>query len=278
MFPGISSQMFHKEKLFEGHAAAVREAGFEAMEIYGFAPHFDCLDMAQAQAVRKWFASQGLAVSALHAPFYEHDRGAGERRWLSLASTNEKLRSRTLESIGRCVDAAQALGTTIIVVHFGADGDRNTHEVISCLFSSLVHIEEMTRGTGVRAAYENIATPISISGYMSHLLEKYEFRNVGVCLDLGHANINEEPVAAVERCGPLLLNVHASDNNGREDSHEFPFIGNIRWGAVCRALKAVNYGGSFTLETRFSGDPYIMLSHLRNAYDAVLRAADEETE
>lgn len=275
MFPGISSQIFLREKLSDYHAASVREAGFQAIEIYGFAPHFDCASAEHARAVGKAFANEGVAISALHAPFYEHGKAGNESRWLSISSTNDKTRRMAIDKVERCVESAIMLNTSIIVIHFGSSGDKNTHEAISNLFSSLVHIESIMRGTGVRSAYENIGTPVSLCGYIGHFLEKYEFRNAGMCIDLGHANINEDPTSAVVRCAHLLLNVHASDNSGNSDSHDIPFLGNVKWGDVCRALLEAEYSGSFTMEPRFYGDPFIMLKTLREAYDAVLRAAED---
>jgi sugar phosphate isomerase/epimerase len=275
MFPGVSTQIFLREKLQPFHAVAVREAGFEAVEVYGFQPHFDFSDAAGAKPLARAFADEGVKINSLHAPFFDHDSG-GERKWLSISHLNEKIRAHSLEIIERCVETALSLGSGIIVIHFGSGGDKNTHETVSRLFSSLVQVEDMTRGSGVAAAYENMGTPTSLCGYISHFIEKYEFRGAGVCLDVGHANLNEEPVSAVGGCGKLLINMHASDNNGHSDSHDIPFSGNIKWGALCRAINQSGYEGCFTMEPRFSGDAAALLERLKEAYEAILRAAEEE--
>lgn len=279
MYPSVSTQIFMREKLGGKIAAAVRAAGFDAVEIYGIKPHFDCADEKGAEEIAAAFRDEGVFFSAIHAPFYDNSATAsGESRWLSIASLNEKLRRKSLDRVAESIRAAEIIGAKNVVVHFGADADKNTPDTISNLFSSLVSIEETARGTGVRVAYENIATTISLSGYIAGFILKYEFRNAGICLDIGHANINEEPASSVERCGRALVNLHVSDNTGRSDMHELPFLGGIDWAAVAKALIKVEYDGPFTLETRFAGDPYILLKYMVNAYHAVVRAGVEEVE
>ena len=150
--------------------------------------------------------------------------------------------------------------------------------MLSNLFSSLVQIEDDLRGTNIRAAFENIATPVSLCGYIRHFIEKYGFRQCGVCLDIGHANINEDPANAVERAGCFLLNVHASDNSGHGDTHDPPFMGSVRWDRVGRVLLDSGYTGCFTFEPRVDAEPQALLNMLMECYNRILALAAENEE
>jgi len=275
MIPGISSQIFHKEKLGADHARAIHEAGFAVAEAYAYPGHFELGDEPHTRQVRAAFDDHGVALASLHAPFFDNRQAGAERGRLSISNVNPRARSAALDAVRRCADTARILGARIIVIHFGDGGDKNTHAVIENLFSSVLHIEDILLGSGITAAYENIGTPTSLCGYISNMLDRYELRQAGVCLDLGHANINEDPSTAVERAGARLVHVHASDNSGHEDQHNPPFLGSIRWDRVMPALRISGYSGSFIFEPRFQPDPLKLLNQLRGIFDKLSDMAQE---
>lgn len=278
MYPGISTQVFWGEQLEGGHVAAVAAAGFGAAEIYGMPQHFDCSDEALVRRAAGWFDSEGVAAAAVHAPIAEMMDGQRPRRGISISLGNSKRRSRALDSIFCSVDAAAALGAGIVVVHFGLFGDFLKGEVLSNIVSSLILIEDRIKGSGVRIAFENVATPLSMSGYMTYLLDQYAFKNMGVCLDIGHANINEEPSFAIENCAGRLLHVHASDNNGTSDDHLYPLEGGIKWELVMRNLRRIDYDGCFVFEPRKDAPHNEILKHCRATYDILTDLADTDSE
>jgi sugar phosphate isomerase/epimerase len=103
---------------------------------------------------------------------------------------------------------------------------------------------------GVRFAIEN--TPVD-SGRVSVILDivdRYPADRVGVCLDIGHAHIEENAVSAVRAAGPRLIHVHASDNRGKKDEHLVPGKGGIPWDDVAKALRKTGFDGPFTVEVR----------------------------
>jgi sugar phosphate isomerase/epimerase len=278
MFPGVSTQIFARERLGGTHAEAVRAAGFEAVEVYSFPSHFDISDAAHTREAAAVFRDNGVRIHSLHAPFFDTRSKNNRRGWLSISHTDENMRRVSLDKVRECIACAAELGAGIITIHFGGTSDRNTSGVLSSLFSSLVQIEDDLQGTNIRAAFENIATPVSLCGYMRHFIEKYGFRACGICLDIGHANINEDPASAVERAGDMLLNVHASDNTGHGDAHDPPFMGSVRWDRVGRALLDSGYSGSFTFEPRTQAEPKAFLNMLMESYSRILALAAEEDE
>jgi sugar phosphate isomerase/epimerase len=277
MIPGVSSQIFHREKLGAAHAAAISQAGFTLTEAYTYPGHFELGDEAHARTVRAAFDDHGVTLVSLHAPFFdEHKSGSASRGRLSISSAKPAARAAALDAVRRCADTAAILGARILVIHFGDGGDKNTHAVIENLFSSMLHIEDILLGTGITAAYENIGTPTSLCGYIANMLDRYELRQAGVCLDIGHANINEDPATAVERAGARLTHIHASDNSGHEDQHNPPFLGSVRWDRVMPAILKSGYRGAFIFEPRFQPEPIKLLHHLRASFEKLSLLAQGE--
>ncbi len=275
LYPGISTQIFRGEKLTAEHVKAIAASDFAAAEIYGMSPHFDCSDETLVRNAAGWFADEGIRVASVHAPIAEMMSGTRPRRGISISLGNSKRRARTLDSIFRTVDAANTLGAKIVVVHFGMFGDFLKGEVLSNIVSSLILIDDRIKGSGVAIAFENVATQISMAGYMTYLLEQYAFNRMGVCLDIGHANINEEPSFAVESCARKLIHIHASDNNGTADDHLYPLEGGIKWKLVMKNLRRIDYDGCFVFEPRKDASYREILEHCRVTYDLLLELREE---
>jgi sugar phosphate isomerase/epimerase len=71
------------------------------------------------------------------------------------------------------------------------------------------------------------------------ILQSGHLNQVGVCLDLGHANITVGIAEAIATLGPRIASVHVHDNHGFKDEHLWPGDGNIDWPATVEALKAL---------------------------------------
>lgn len=80
--------------------------------------------------------------------------------------------------------------------------------------------------------------------------------NVGLHLDIGHANIGtrkSHTPSLLGAYGDRLRHVHLSDNKGKSDDHLAIGAGVIDWKRELKALKASGYDGTITLEC-FYGD------------------------
>lgn len=82
-----------------------------------------------------------------------------------------------------------------------------------------------------------------------------------ICLDVGHAVLTGRTADdMVRKIGDKLKVLHVHDNNGYDDNHDIPFNGlglnsshtktdrKIDWDAFMKALKDINYSGTFSLE------------------------------
>jgi sugar phosphate isomerase/epimerase len=73
-------------------------------------------------------------------------------------------------------------------------------------------------------------------------------------VDTSHTALGGFLLEALERLGPRLVHVQASDNRGVTDDHLPPGQGVIDWPRVVDLLERVGYRGVFMLEVTGNGD------------------------
>jgi sugar phosphate isomerase/epimerase len=86
------------------------------------------------------------------------------------------------------------------------------------------------------------------------ILDRLPRDGVGICLDTSHTSLGGSLYEVIERFGPRLAHVQASDNHGHSDDHLTPGEGLIDWARVLSALERVRYQGIFMLEVSGDGD------------------------
>jgi sugar phosphate isomerase/epimerase len=92
------------------------------------------------------------------------------------------------------------------------------------------------------------------------LLEAVEAPALGVCLDLGHAHLNEGAAETIEQLAGYTRTIHVHDNLGRTDEHRLPFAGAIDWPAILMELEKTGYSGALTMELPGDSDPATVLA------------------
>ncbi len=147
---------------------------------------------------------------------------------------------------------------------------------------------ELAGEVGVGIAFENQLPNLKRAvpfRYCTHyedlidLVDRYDVPHVGVCWDTGHANQNKfDQYRAITTIGSRLKALHLHDNiYGNKDEHMFPFMGEIKWEDVIRALADVNYEGTLNFETNkpitgASGE--LQKEHVRLGYDTACYLRD----
>jgi sugar phosphate isomerase/epimerase len=103
----------------------------------------------------------------------------------------------------------------------------------------------------MRLLLENML-PHLLFGHVSdmlYLLGEIHHRQVGACLDTGHAFLSGDlPMVANKLSGHLKM-VHVNDNHGDWDSHLPPGEGRIDWHHLMGELSRQHFHGAFILET-----------------------------
>lgn len=155
--------------------------------------------------------------------------------------------------ICRCLEASSVLGIPWVVMHplhgMQVEG-LDEVEVIEANYQYFMEFASLARSLNVGIAIENMFPSwFSTADQLLMLLDRLDDSIFGLCWDTGHANLTgQDQVASILKMGTKLKATHIADNLGTKDDHLLPFIGNIDWAPVARALKDANYEGDFTFE------------------------------
>jgi len=106
---------------------------------------------------------------------------------------------------------------------------------------------------------------------LTECLESLPAKNVGICLDTGHAHYNGLEVSDETRnAGDFLTDLHVNDNDRSGDQHKVPGEGTINWQSFMRALRGTAYSGTFMLEICGEDQPRKILEHSYKAASRLL--------
>jgi sugar phosphate isomerase/epimerase len=121
-------------------------------------------------------------------------------------------------------------------------------------------IVEMADSHGLTVVFENYKDPFDCVSTYEALLERVP--NLKVHLDFGHAHMGRDDGEAFCRhLGRHIMHVHFSDNRSTDDHHMPLGVGSIDWNRAVRALKAIGYDGTITLEA-FCDDRRVLFQYL----------------
>jgi len=272
---GISTHLFHAERLDREHLVEVAAHGFETVELYATRTHFDYHDPRAAVALAEWLDDTRLGLNSVHAPTtvsFEHGRW-GET--LSIAAADEACRQRAVAETITALGLASVVPFRSLVVHIGVPTNDPAANSRAAAARSLEAIGEAAEAVGVDVAIELIPNPLSLAARLVQWIEDdLEMRSGGVCLDVGHANLAGDAMEAIETCSGHIVTTHLHDNRGKRDEHLVPGEGAIDWEGVLLAFQKVGYDGAWIFELAPSAEPVAVLARAartRETFERLLR-------
>jgi len=268
---GISTHLYHSERLSFDHLVEIAAHSFDAIELFATRSHFDYHDPRAVATLDGWLKDIGLRLHSIHAPIAE---SLVNGRWggaFSNASADRTARERAVAEAVAALEVAHRIPTGFIVVHLGVPASQqpqagdNSRDAAR---HSLEQIYEAASPLGVGVAAEVIPNDLSAPTSLVHMLEEeVELPGAGICLDLGHAQMMGDLLDAIETVAEHLVTTHVHDNRGRTDEHLPPFAGTIDWAAVMMELQKVGYDGTLMLELAGTSTPRQALEMGRQACD-----------
>jgi sugar phosphate isomerase/epimerase len=237
----LSTHLFAFHGLDEAIFPLFPRYGFSLAEIWGMPPHFPSDDLPAADAIAGRMAS--------HAPLYPDVRTYKKDRWYSLSSVDEEHRLESVAVTGRTAGWLARNGGGTVVLHTSFPSGQWYPHRWGAFLSSMNELLDAVPA-GVRFAVENTPVDSGQVGVLLDIVDRYPADRVGICLDLGHAHIEETTISAVHAAAPRLIHIHASDNRGEKDEHLVPGKGTIPWDGVMKALAEIDFDGPFTVELR----------------------------
>jgi sugar phosphate isomerase/epimerase len=276
---GVSTRLYHGQRLCREHLLEIAASGFESVELFATRTHFDYHSPAAVADLQSWLADAGLELHGIHAPVSDSFVGG---RWgapITLASADAGERARAVDEAERALHVARRIPVTVLVAHLGLprsqgwspadnsrDGARRSVEALQRLAAPL----------DVRVAVEVIPNELSRAASLVHFVEEdLEAVDVGVCLDFGHAHMDGDLIDAIETVSGHLMTTHVHDNTGRADDHLVPFDGTIDWPAAMTAIQKVGYDQTLMFEIGARGPAKETLRKAQRARQRIERLLAE---
>jgi sugar phosphate isomerase/epimerase len=255
---GISTHLFHEQRLSREHLVHIAAHGFEAIELFATKTHFDYRDAKAAADLAEWLSDTGLQLHSVHAPIVESLK---DGKWVgsfSNASGDESRRKAALAETEATLGIARQLPFEYLVLHLGMPtvervppGDNQP----AASRRSLEDIAEMASRVNVRVAVEVIPNALSSATALARLIEEdLDGLDIGICLDYGHAHLMGDLSEAVETVAGHLWTTHVHDNGGTRDEHLVPYAGSIDWDAAMMETQKIGYDGTLMFEVADTGD------------------------
>lgn len=268
-FFGVSTHLFHGERLDREHLVEIAAHGFEAVEVFATRTHFDYHDASAVAALAEWLDDTRLTLHSMHAPVTAGFTNGVWGARFSTAIADEAQRAQAVAEIGAALEVARTLPYRHLVVHLGvplAQGPAAHDNDPDRARRSLETLREKADAVGVKMALEVIPNPLSAPDALVALIEEtLESRTFGICLDVGHAFLMGDVVDAVEACSGHITTTHLHDNDGTRDDHLVPWSGGIDWDATVMALQKVGYDGSWIFEVAPTVPPRTVLERTARA-------------
>jgi sugar phosphate isomerase/epimerase len=207
------------------------------------APWFWDVPQAEVRATVEALRNSTLELWSVHAPFGQD---------LDLSSLDDEMQQATLHAIKEAFCFAAELGCELVVVHPSAEpiSPEERPARLARSREGLAELAKATSASGPRMAIEPL--PRSCLGNslaeMELLLEGLSENQVGICLDVNHANVGQDLGTFIARLGSRIWTLHISDNDGLDEKHWLPGEGVIDWRALLHDLDRVGYDGPFLYE------------------------------
>jgi sugar phosphate isomerase/epimerase len=258
MLFGISTHLFHAERLERRHLERFVQHDLTLIEFFATRTHLDYHDPRHVAGIAGDARALGLTPWSVHAPICESFVSGEWGRAFSNASPAAPVRQEAIDETRAAIGAARDLGCAVVVLHLGIPrgqpipaGDNDA----GAARRSLDPIVEACAAAGLQLALEVIPNDLSTAAALvDWLTGDLDLGRTGVCLDVGHAHLTGGVPEAAELLSGHVLTTHIHDNRGRTDDHLVPFDGSIDWPATLMALFKVGYTGPLVFELPAHGD------------------------
>ena len=251
---GVSTHLFHGERLQREHLAAVAGHGFEAVELFATKSHFDYHDPASIRALASWLQDARLEMPSVHAPIVDSLVNDTWGRVYSTATRDSASWQAMMAEMKAALEIARHIPFARFVVHLGVPDAQNpgAHDNSrEAAIRSLEEIHRIAEPLGVTLALEVMGNTLSTAEALVDLIENdLDGMGLGICMDVGHAFLLGDTAEAIEAAAGYLITTHLHDNTRQRDDHLVPFQGAVDWAGTVMAFEKIGYDGLFMFEVK----------------------------
>lgn len=205
---------------------------------------FHTLNKRRVAVLKDIANSHGLEYT-VHAPFAD----------INIASPSKPMLRAMLKRLEQSIIHASALEARVWVFHPGMKTgissfypNMDWHQNLRTARTLL----QIAKKNGVEIAVENVPEPFpflmkSVEDFGRFYAEFGE--NMGLVLDVGHANLNGQIGRFFEAFSDRIVHMHLSDNDGKHDQHLGIGYGTIDWNKVSGLIKKMSYDKTIVVES-----------------------------
>jgi len=244
MVYGLSTHLFVNHRLTTVWLERIWNSGIPLVEIFCARQHLDYRDRAQVAELGHWFRDSRLKLHSLHSPMYNDDvwGRTGPDAVITITEPVKNKRNAMVDEIKRALDIAEIIPFRYLIQHVGVFEEEYDQRKMDAAFTALEELSLFARQRGVEVLLENTPNQLSSAERLLMFLETTHL-DLNLCIDVGHANMNEGVDAAFRLMKSRLRSTHIHDNNGVDDSHLFPLNsegGTIDWNRTMDSLRTVD--------------------------------------
>jgi sugar phosphate isomerase/epimerase len=160
----------------------------------------------------------------------------------------DSVRRACLQELERCAEIFSSIGAEMMNIHpCYSSPPSMKRDLVKHHIDALGPIARMAEDHGLVLVLENFKAPFDRISTFESLFSAVP--ELCLHLDFGHTHIGKDDARVFCRSlGDKLRHVHFSDNRAAEDDHMPLGAGNVDWNGAVKALKAIEYDGTITLE------------------------------
>jgi len=231
---GISTHLYHAQRLCRDHLLEIAAHGFECVEIDSAPGHFDARSAMAVADLQQWLAEARLTLDAINAPAPD-----GPEPWNAGA----------LDPVERVLYVARRIPLRVLILPVGAPKSAS---------KAVERIAPLAEPLGVTVAIDSRSPSMAAIGSLVTFVERCE-ATVGIALDFAAAAKGGGLVDAIETTSEHLATVRV------------PAGGAIDWAAVMTTVQKVGYEGPLIIDAAASGTAKDTLMRARQARETMER-------
>jgi len=278
----LSTHLLVNHRLTTVWLERIWDAGIPFVELFCARQHLDYHNRAQISELAYWFRDSELKMHSLHSPMYNDEANgrSGPQAVINITEPVKSKRIPMLDEIKRALEIAETIPYRYLIQHIGVTGQEYDERSVDAAFTALEEISVFARQRGVEVLLENTPNGLASAERLLMFLGMTHL-NLNICLDVGHAHMNEGVDAAYRLLKSRIRSTHVHDNNGKEDLHLFPMLaggqGTIDWLGTMQLLRSQEDRYPLLLELREVPDMGSPFDVLRQVFDTLegLKPHDE---
>jgi sugar phosphate isomerase/epimerase len=238
----LSTHLFVNHRLTTALLTKIYQAGIPAVEIFCARQHLDYRDKAQITELGHWFRDSDLKLHSLHSPMYNDEiwGRSGPHAVVTITEPVKNTRLLMVDEIKRALEISEVIPFRYLIQHLGVGGEEFDLRKFDAAFAALEELSLFARQRGAEILLENIPNELATAERLLQFQELTHL-NLNYAFDTGHANMDDGVEKAFTLMKDRIRSTHIHDNNGKDDGHLFPIVGEggtIDWKNAMQLLRS----------------------------------------